>query len=121
MMNCERGSTQPLRRYVHDKQHMLHAADERFRIPRSWRVFLFNGQDTPARRQRNGGVENIVGIVVLLGLDEPAGIDAVAFCRAFHLVFGEQIRISTRKRDPVKGPKRGLRPPPVRHAAPTDR
>lgn len=50
---------------------------------------------------------------MLLGLDEPAGIDAVAFCRAFHLVFGEQIRISTRKRDPVKGPKRGLRPPPV--------
>jgi hypothetical protein len=62
-------------------------------------------------RQRNGRVENIVRIVVPLGADEPLGVGAVALCRAFHLAFGEQIRISAGQCDAVKGAQRGLRPP----------
>lgn len=49
-------------------------------------------------RQRNGGTEDIIGIVVPLSFDEPLGVAAIAFRRTVGDIPGEEIRISTRKR-----------------------
>ena len=39
-----------------------------------------------ANRQRNCGAEDVVGIVVPLGGDEPVGIGAIAFCHKIRVV-----------------------------------
>ena len=61
-------------------------------------------------RQRNGGAEDVVGIVIPLGLDESLGIAAVAFRHPLRILPREEIRISTRKRHPAKGLKSGSDP-----------
>ena len=45
------------------------------------------------------------------GLDEPVSITAIAFCGAFHLAAREEVWVSARQCDRIKGPKRGLNPP----------
>jgi hypothetical protein len=63
-----------------------------------------------ADRQRNGGVEDVVRIVLPLGLDKPRDIRAVAFRRTIHIGRREQIRIPAGKRQRIEGVSRGTRP-----------
>src|SRR5262249_20128397 len=56
-----------------------------------------------------------------LGLDQPIGISAVTFRRAFHRTAGEEIRIPARQCDAVELPTRGLHPPAMPGPAPRPR
>ena len=42
-------------------------------------------------RQRNGRVEDVIGIVLALGLDEPFDVAAIAFRGAFRVASGEEV------------------------------
>jgi hypothetical protein len=54
-------------------------------------------------RQRNGGAEDVVGIVISLCSDEPLDIAAVAFRHTVRvLVRRQQVRISARKRHRIE-------------------
>jgi hypothetical protein len=69
-------------------------------------IGLFGSQLVLTDRQRNGGAEDVVGIVLPLGLDEPLNIAAIAFCCAFRISAGKKVRVSARERDGAKGLKR---------------
>src|SRR5215510_4263961 len=83
------------------------------RVPCPGRALLFGRQDALTGRQRNGRLEDIVGIVLPLGLDQPIGVATVAFRRAFHSAAGEEVWIPARQCNAVEGPTRGLHPPPM--------
>src|SRR5260370_40560557 len=57
----------------------------------------------PKGRQRNGGTEDVVGVVLLFDPDQPFCVGPKAVRRTIRLAWAEQIRISARKRDRVEG------------------
>ena len=61
-------------------------------------------------RQRNGGAEDVVGVVMSLGSDEPFGIGTIACCHTIRVVSGKEVRISTRKRHWSEGLTSGSSP-----------
>src|SRR6185295_13154923 len=61
-------------------------------------------------RQRNGGAENVVGIIATLGLDEPFSVAAVTLQCAVGLTLAKEVGISPRKRHCIKRPKSFSRP-----------
>jgi hypothetical protein len=64
----------------------------------------------PNVRQRNGGAEDVIGIVAPLGLDEPFGVTAIALRLTVRVAAGKEIWISTRKSHRIKGMTRGQSP-----------
>src|SRR5215469_18775659 len=64
----------------------------------------------PADRQRNGGAEDVTGIVVPLGGDQPVGIGTIALCQTVQVVSDKEVRISTRKRHRSEGLTSGSSP-----------
>src|SRR5215831_3724277 len=64
----------------------------------------------PADRQRNGGAEDVTGIVAPLGGNEPFGIGTIAFCHTVRVVSDKKVRISTRKRHRNEGLTSGSSP-----------
>src|SRR6516162_4701448 len=62
-------------------------------------------------RQRNGAAENVIGIVVPLGLDQPLGIAPIAFGHAVRVLLRRQkVRIAAGKRHRIEGPARSASP-----------
>src|ERR1700738_3944254 len=53
-------------------------------------------------RQRNGGAEDVVGIVISLGLADPCGVAAIALRGTVRIIAGEEVRISTWKRHRIE-------------------
>src|SRR5260370_7964515 len=70
----------------------------------------------PKGRQRNGGTEDVVGVVLLFDPDQPFCVGPKAVPRPIRPARAEQIRISARKRDRVEPtpppPHPLLMPPP---------
>ena len=61
--------------------------------------------------QRDGGAEDVVGIVVPLGADEPVDVASIASRHAVRVATGKQVRIATRKRHLAKGVESASSPP----------
>ena len=76
----------------------------------STRLSSFRGYRAPADRKRDGGTEDIVGVVKLLDPGKPFSIRTKASCCAVSVVWPKQIRIPARKRDRVKSVPRVANP-----------
>ena len=63
--------------------------------------------------QRDGGAEDVVGIVTPLGFDEPLGVGTVASRDTVGVVGSQKVRISARQSRRVERLARGARPLPV--------
>jgi hypothetical protein len=77
------------------------------RLPIGFVLYAFAGRHrrrtaiVRADRQRNGGAEDVVGIVMPLGRDQPRGVAAEAFGDAVRVGAGEEVRISAGQRGRV--------------------
>src|SRR5262245_5187738 len=79
------------------------------------RGFVFAARITRAGsvlrgRQRNGGREDVVGVVVSLGSEQPLGVGPEALGCTVCVTRSEEIRISTWKGHRVKSLTRGASP-----------
>jgi hypothetical protein len=64
----------------------------------------------PTDWQRNGGAEDVIGIIVAFGFDQPFGVAAKAFGHPVRVASSEEVRISARKRHRIKSLKSGASP-----------